>query len=104
MNNQNRQRLNVRLLFPALFLLTSFIVSCKTESDQKPSRSEASPQQMLAGAARFEKSGWIFVHLEGSPATIGYQHGYLLANEILDLRGALFCAALGLFLDSSHGT
>ncbi len=27
-------------------------------------------------------SGWIFVHLEGSPATIGFQHGYLLAPEI----------------------
>src|SRR4051794_20842851 len=33
---------------------------------------------------RPEHNGWIFVHLEGSPATIGYQHGYLLAQEILD--------------------
>jgi hypothetical protein len=27
-------------------------------------------------------NGWIFVHLEGGPATIGFQHGYLLAPEI----------------------
>jgi hypothetical protein len=33
---------------------------------------------------RAEHNGWIFVHLEGSPATIGFQHGYLLAPEILD--------------------
>jgi len=38
----------------------------------------------LIKASRYEKSGWIFVHLEGSPREIGYQHGYLLANEIDD--------------------
>jgi hypothetical protein len=89
MNNPSCQRWNVRLLFFTLFLVTSFIVSCKTELDQKTSHAESSPQQMLTGASRYEKNGWIFVHLEGGPATIGYQHGYLLANEILDLRGAL---------------
>ena len=31
-----------------------------------------------------EQNGWIWVHLEGSPAEIGYQHGYLLAPEIRD--------------------
>ncbi len=30
------------------------------------------------------KNGWIFVHLEGSPGEIGYQHGFLLAPEIAD--------------------
>ena len=35
-------------------------------------------------AYRFERSNWIYVHLEGSPADIGYQHGYLLAPEIDD--------------------
>src|SRR5215475_7361192 len=36
----------------------------------------------LKPAYRFERSKWIYVHLEGSPADIGYQHGYLLAPEI----------------------
>jgi hypothetical protein len=31
---------------------------------------------------RFDRGGWIYVHLEGSPHDIGYQHGYLLAAEI----------------------
>lgn len=31
-----------------------------------------------------ERGGWIQVHLEGTPAEIGYQHGYLLASEIQD--------------------
>jgi hypothetical protein len=34
---------------------------------------------------RFERGGWTYVHLEGSPAEMGYQHGRLLAPEIADL-------------------
>ncbi len=33
---------------------------------------------------RAEQNGWIWVHLEGGPSDIGYQHGYLLAPEIRD--------------------
>ncbi|HLH39461.1 MAG TPA: C45 family peptidase [Bryobacteraceae bacterium] len=47
-------------------------------------------------AARLKKAfrkppqnGWIFVHLEGSPADIGFQHGYLLAPEIADAQRAI---------------
>jgi hypothetical protein len=38
----------------------------------------------LEGSLRFEKDGWIYVHLEGSPEKVGFQHGYLLSNEIAD--------------------
>ena len=38
----------------------------------------------LKPAYRFEKGGWIYVHLEGTPGQIGFQHGYLLASEIAD--------------------
>jgi Phospholipase B len=38
---------------------------------------------------RFERDGWIYVHLEGSPHDIGYQHGYLLAPEIADAYSAV---------------
>ena len=36
----------------------------------------------MGRAYRENKNGWIYVHLEGSPVDIGYQHGYLLANDI----------------------
>ncbi len=39
----------------------------------------------MAGSLRVEKNGWVFVHLEGGPEQIGYQHGYLLADEIAEL-------------------
>jgi len=36
----------------------------------------------LAKANRFEKNGWIYIHIEGKPEERGFQHGYLLSNEI----------------------
>lgn len=32
------------------------------------------------------QQGWVFVHLQGSPGEIGFQHGYLLAPEIADAQ------------------
>src|SRR5208337_1412671 len=38
----------------------------------------------LKPAYRFQRDGWVYIHLEGPPSDIGYQHGYLLAPEIED--------------------
>jgi len=43
----------------------------------------------LAKATREDKAGWISIHLEGKPSDIGFQHGWLLANEIDDLIQAM---------------
>src|SRR5271169_3624676 len=43
----------------------------------------------LQKAYRFQQGGWTYVHLEGSPADIGFQHGYLLAPEIADAFEAI---------------
>jgi hypothetical protein len=43
----------------------------------------------LAAARRSEAGGWIYVHLEGDAAAIGFQHGYLLAQEIQDAFAAV---------------
>ncbi len=42
----------------------------------------------LRGAYRFEQNGWTYVHLQGTPEQVGYQHGYLLAPEIADAMEA----------------
>ena len=44
----------------------------------------ASRDPRLKGAYRFERGGWVYVHLEGDPFNIGFQHGYLLAPELED--------------------
>ncbi|HEV2469527.1 MAG TPA: C45 family peptidase [Candidatus Sulfotelmatobacter sp.] len=43
----------------------------------------------LQKSYRFQDGGWAYVHLEGSPADIGFQHGYLLAPEIADAFAAI---------------
>ena len=53
----------------------------------------------LAGSARGAKGGWITVRLEGTPARIGFQHGYLLAPEIAD---AIAVMKLSLTHDSKY--
>jgi hypothetical protein len=46
---------------------------------------------------RFQRGGWTYVHLEGSPSQIGYQHGRLLAAEIEDMVSVLK-------LETAHAT
>jgi len=38
----------------------------------------------LKNSSREDKNGWVYVHLEGSPREIGFQHGWHLAPEIDD--------------------
>ncbi len=55
------------------------------QSQPAPSRAPTPPTDpRLKNAYRFERAGWVYVHLEGSPTEIGFQHGYLLAPEIAD--------------------
>ena len=60
--------------FLLLFLLAVSLVSREPQADPRLKNSFRRP----------EKSGWTFVHLEGAPADVGFQHGYLLAPEIRD--------------------
>jgi hypothetical protein len=57
-----------------LLLLAVSLVSREPQVDSRLKNSYRRP----------EKSGWVFVHLEGTPGEIGFQHGYLLAPEIRD--------------------
>src|SRR5439155_6842264 len=38
---------------------------------------------------RRDHDGWMFAHLEGTPERIGFQHGYLFADEIATVVGAM---------------
>src|ERR1035441_9816130 len=64
------------LAFCAMLSATTFAASSQTDKQGDAAR--------LKPAYRFERNHWIYVHLEGTPADIGYQHGYLLAPEIAD--------------------
>src|ERR1700729_1799637 len=51
--------------------------------------SAASSDSRLEKAYRFQRGGWTYLHLEGTPAEIGFQHGSLLAPEIADAFAAI---------------
>jgi hypothetical protein len=53
------------------------------------SREPAADPRLKKASRAAEKNGWIAIHLEGAPAEIGFQHGYLLAPEIEDNYRAL---------------
>lgn len=74
-----------RLWFPVPVIFC-LIISCNSISSKKVSLTH---EMKMEKSSRSEKNGWIFIHLEGAPEVIGYQHGYLLAGEIIDLRGAM---------------
>ena len=46
----------------------------------------AADPRLKSSLRRPEQNGWIYVHLEGKPAEIGFQHGYHLAPEIEDAQ------------------
>jgi hypothetical protein len=62
-----------------------------------PARVPQSDARLTKAFRRPDLNGWIFVHLEGTPSEIGFQHGYLLAPEIEDAQKVI---ALGLTHDS----
>ena len=45
----------------------------------------AQPSNTSGAGYRFDRGGWMFVHLEGTPSEIGFQHGQLLSAQIADL-------------------
>jgi hypothetical protein len=49
----------------------------------------AADSRLQGGYRKAPVGGWTLVHLQGAPAQIGYQHGYLLASEIEDLQKVL---------------
>ena len=73
-------------------LLALSLVAAGMRSTEAASRESISAQQAQntfsnisqGKGYRFERGGWTYVHLEGSPHDIGFQHGYLLASEIAD--------------------
>jgi hypothetical protein len=64
----------------ALWALVLWIVAAAACT--RPAGAELPPE--LKDSFRQDASGWIYIHLAGSPREVGYQHGYHLAPEIDD--------------------
>jgi len=47
-------------------------------------------KEWLEKAYRYDKNGWIYLHIEGEPFERGFQRGYLTANEIDEFLHTLY--------------
>jgi hypothetical protein len=66
-----------------VFLLSSIAALSAAPAAKEP---QPSDPRLKRGFKLAEKNGWVVVHLQGSPAEIGYQHGYLLAAGIVEMQ------------------
>lgn len=73
----------------SLFAFLFACIVCIGHSQAASTATNSAQPPQLHGAYRFERTHWIYVHLEGTPQHIGYQHGYLLAPEIEDTFHAI---------------
>lgn len=71
--------------FVALLMMATISLALLAWPNPTLQAQPSSPRDArLQKAWRFPRGGWTYVHLEGTPSEIGYQHGYLLAPEIDD--------------------
>jgi hypothetical protein len=73
------KRIDFKVLFYFLVIVLSSFSHVLASGNLTPEQ-----KSWLAKAYRFEKNGWIYLHVEGAPEERGFQHGYLLAKEIKD--------------------
>jgi len=65
---------NIFKLFLLLFLAAAAVYSQTNLNNEQKS--------WLLKAEKHFKNGWIYIHIEGTPAERGFQYGYLLSDEI----------------------
>ncbi len=65
-----------------VFLLMLVLISPALVRSQPHNQLSNEQKTWLSKANRHEKSGWIYLHVEGTPEERGFQHGYLLSKEI----------------------
>jgi hypothetical protein len=69
----------LKLILAGVVVLASFVLAVAASREGQSGKSFRKPDQ----------NGWIYVHLEGTPSEIGFQHGWQLAPEIQDLQRVL---------------
>jgi hypothetical protein len=70
--------------FRHVWLIAALVLSAIVLHSSEP---QGSDPRLRRSFRRPPVNGWTLVHLEGSPSEIGFQHGYLLATEILEMKG-----------------
>jgi len=73
----------VTCIIITMILLSSSLVISNLAKGEDNNLKGVNSEQFEKGY-RYNVQGWIYLHIEGKPYERGYQHGYLLADEIVD--------------------
>ena len=68
-----------------IYLLMSSILFSPTLANSSSNGLNVKSADKYGKAYRYNVNGWIYLYIEGEPYDRGYQHGYLLAPEIIDM-------------------
>ena len=66
----------------AFLLIAGVSAAERQQVGKPPAKAQTSPD---GKGYRFEKNGWIYVHIEGEPRERGFQHGFLVAPELKEI-------------------
>jgi outer membrane protein assembly factor BamB len=72
-------------IYTALFLILVIFLNFDNCVADEKNTNEFTSSATYDKGFRFNIQGWIYLHIEGEPNERGYQHGYLLADEIIDI-------------------
>ena len=72
-----------------LFLLVTAFCALVAPAGIRAQTPESTGSLLRGGFRKAPENGWIFVHLQGGPFAVGFQHGYLLMPEIEDAKRAI---------------
>jgi len=61
------------------------LTACAKKADAPSQGPAKATDARLKDSAREDRGGWAYVHLQGAPREVGFQHGWHLAAEIEDL-------------------
>jgi len=69
------------------------LAGCALLIQASPARSDSPDARLRGSFLKPAENGWTFVHLEGNPSAVGFQHGYLLSARIEDAKRAIELSA-----------
>jgi len=85
MVSSRSRALPVCFIAALLFVASRPVCAGDGPAPQAASQTRSKTDNVASRSYRFERGGWTYVHLEGTPSEIGYEHGRLLSAEIADM-------------------
>ena len=90
LNNKTKRILNLVLAGIFILLMSSgFSCSTNTVDYASPASMDNKVATPDGKGYRFDKNGWIYLHIEGEPYERGFQNGYLVAPELEEILRSL---------------